>query len=199
MDREIFAAGVLPGAPSTTSEVRIVICRMLEAAGTEVPFSTLHEAVREYELVNYFELIFALEQMCETGLISISTIDNIDYYSLEKSGLEASRELFASLPSTIREKTEKSIQRVLTREKRLSEVSIKSKPHNGGYLMTLSLPDQSDELISFTVFAPTKENSQKIKHAFLNDPLFIYKSVMSLLYGKKDILGDSNPTKEALF
>ena len=54
MQSEAFMAGVIPGAPNTDYEVRILICWLLREIGTPVTPEQLNTALTGEGLVNYF-------------------------------------------------------------------------------------------------------------------------------------------------
>ena len=201
MQREVFSAGVTPGSPSTQSEIKTLICHMLAGLNTDISFELIHEALREYGLVNYFELITSLSQLCATGHLALDRDENsgVERYRITTLGQDAARELSSALPVAAREKAAVSARRALGRQRRLSEVKVSTREENGGYILTMSLPDTESNLISFEVFAPNKQECIRLRRRFLNDPIFIYQSVMELLAGKKNVLGEPSPVEEELF
>ena len=201
MQREVFSAGVAPGSPVTLGEVKTLICHMLAEMNTDMSFELIHEALREYGLVNYFELITALSQLCGTGhLIIRCDGDNaVDCYQITSLGRDASRELSSGLPVAAREKAVASARRALGRQRRLSEVRVAIREENGGYILAMSLPDGGTNLASFEVFAPNKQECERLRRRFLNDPIYIYQSVVELLAGKKNVIGEPLPVEEELF
>jgi len=193
MDREIFAAGVAPGGPATLTEVKILCCHML-AETPEMSFEVIHEALREHRLVNYFELISALSQLCDTGHLTL--LIDLESYRITDIGRAAAQELSSHLPYAVLEKAVTAAQKILKRQKRLQEVVADIRAENAGYVLTMSL---EGELMSFSVFTPTQDECERLRRRFLNDPVYIYKCVMALLSGRRDILGEPIPSGEDLF
>ena len=197
MDREIFAADISPGSPATITEVKTLVCIVLTQAG-EMSFSLLHESLRENRLVNYFELIRALTQLVKTEHVSCKITCGEELYSITALGERTAAELAADIPAAVREKAVLAAELVKKREKRMAEVEIKIENRDGGYYLTLALPGDNEKLVEFTVFAPTEQECEKLRHRFLNAPVFIYQGVMALLSGRRDVLGEPLP-QENLF
>jgi len=199
MQREIFAAGVAPGSPVTLSEVKALVCHMLAETGAQMSFELIHEALREHGLVNYFELIWALSQLCDTGHLRLDADSGVEIYYITDLGRQAAQELSVMLPKAACEKAVASAQRALGRQRRLSEVKADVREENGGYILTMSLPDAGTSLASLEVFAPNRQECERFRIRFLNDPVFIYQSIIALLSGKRNVLGEPLPPGEDLF
>ena len=195
MDREIFFADVLPGAPTSINQIKTLVCMMLTQAGG-LTFAHLHEALRENRLVNYFELISAISQLVQTGHISCEASGDEECYSITALGEKTAAELSRDIPTTVREKAVSTALIIKKRERRMSEVIISTETRDGGYYLTLALPGESEELVSFTVFAPTEQECDKLRRRFLNDPVFVYQGVMALLSGEREVLGKPLPQED---
>ena len=78
MQSEAFMAGVIPGAPNTDYEVRILICWLLREIGTPVTPEQLNTALTGEGLVNYFELAGAIGQLVSTGHLTESFEEHHD-------------------------------------------------------------------------------------------------------------------------
>lgn len=199
MQRDIFAAGVAPGSPNTQSEIKTLLCYLLSHTNTPMTFQQIHKALREDELVNYFELVTAVDSLVESGHF-IKDQGDPEHYIASDLGRETAKTLDTSLPYTVREKALSAADRVVLQKKRLEEVktNIIELP-DGGFNVEMSIPEETLSLISFTVYAPTKQEAEKIEKGFLNDPIFLYQSVMALLLGDLKVLGDLRPSEEKLF
>ncbi len=198
MEQEIFGADVAPGGPTTRTEVKVLVLTTLSEVPDEIPFRTLHEAVREYGLVNYFELIVALAGLTGTGHVLCAERAGIEHYSATSLGKRTARELATTLPAAVREKAAGAMRLVLRRKKRLTEVATEIEQQNGGYALTLALPE-ADGVFSLRLFAPSREDCERMRRRFLNDPVYIYQCLIDLLSGKRDVLGEALPEGEDLF
>lgn len=200
MDNDIFKAGVRPGSPASGDEVKMLVCYILSRAGAPMSFAQLHEAMRENDLVNYFELIHAVEGLKRTGHLRLEPEEpGAERYSVTEVGRETAEVFESSLPLAAREKAVQAAKRLLLRQQREAELRVEIRPSNGGFRLELAIPDHDSILASFSLFVATREECEDMRRRFLNDPLFIYKGVVALLTGNDKVLGDIFPQKEKLF
>lgn len=203
MEQEIFKAGVRPGSPTTNDEIKMLVCYILSKTARPMRFAQLHEALEEDGLVNYFELTAAVDMLLGTGHIKPLGEDatgKAPAYAVTGLGMDAAAEFKNFLPASVRDKAVQAADKLLRREKRESEVSVRiAKRESGGFEVALALPENGGNLLSFSVFCPTREESEVIRRRFLNDPAYIYKGVLALLTGDKEVIGEMFPEKEKLF
>ena len=63
MEYNAFTEGVRPGSVTTSHEVMILICYLIDQAGQPVSFQELSAALQGQELVNYFQLVEAVDTL----------------------------------------------------------------------------------------------------------------------------------------
>lgn len=200
MESDIFRAGTVPGSPATEVEIKMLLCYILSNMDGPMSFAQLYEALSEHSLVNYFELVRVLDNLCELGhLETAAAPDGSDRYAVTELGRRAGDEFERTLPFTVREKALEASRRVVERQRRLTEVRIAETPCGGGFQLELGIPDRDGELVALRVFAPTRQECELIKKRFLNAPLTIYKGIMALLTGDEGVLGDIFSTEQRLF
>ena len=198
MDQEVFKAGVRPGSPNTQTEIKTLLCFILSNLKQSITFAALYEALGGESLVNYFELVASLEQLERSGHITRQSAQGgEDLFSASPLGAQAAGELTESLPLSMRDRSLEAVSRAQGRRNRLAELSVLVEPApGGGYTLRLSIPEQGAELISFSLYAPTKEQCELIRRRFLNAPHFIYKGVLALLTGNQEMLDEAFPPPE---
>lgn len=200
MEQEVFRAGVRPGGPTTGDEVKILICYILSKIEGPMSFSQLHEALSEQELVNYFELVSAMDALENTGHIESSPDGaGAQSYSVTELGRNAAGVIKGLLPASVRDRALRSASRLLRRKKREKEVVARITASGAGFEVKLGLPGGGSELLGLSVFCPTREEAELVRKRFLNDPTYIYKGVLALLTGDKQVIGKMFPENEALF
>lgn len=200
MSQDIFNAGVSPGSPTTQSEIKMLLCYILSQVDSPMRFDQIHEALMENGLVNYFELVRTLEKLVRTQHIRVERAQGeADRYEATALGRDAAGEFVNVLPRSVREKALEASQKRLKRDKRASEVIVQVRKIESGFMLDLSIPDNSETLISFSLFAPTQKQCEQIRRSFLNSPQFIYKAVMALLTGDEQVIGPLFPREEKLF
>lgn len=107
MQSEAFMAGVIPGAPNTDYEVRILICWLLREIGTPVTPEQLNTALTGEGLVNYFELAGAIGQLVSTGHLTESfgraPDRKVHLLSLSELGSKTAETFRRDIPRTVRD------------------------------------------------------------------------------------------------
>lgn len=200
MEQDVFRAGVRPGAPVTGDEIKILICYILTEIKSYMSFEQLHEALLEHELVNYFELVSTVDSLEETGHIKAEGDDGEPAkYAVTALGESISGTINDILPQSVRDKAVSSAKKLLRRERRERELVAQISESDSGYEVKLAIPDLGQNLISFTVFCPTREEARLLRKRFLNDPAYIYKGTMALLTGDKNVVGEIFESGESLF
>ncbi|MCL2056172.1 MAG: DUF4364 family protein [Oscillospiraceae bacterium] len=199
MTGDAFTAGTRPGSPVEHTQIKILTVYTLASSETPVPFDVLHEALREHELVNYFALVEALDQLCESGhLEAKDTGEGAQSFCVTQLGKRLVEELSTSLPPALRERASSALGRIMKRRRRLSEVRITETKRDDGYDLELAVPDMGGELVSVRLFVPTERECARIRRRFLNDPVYLYSCILALLTGDIGELGTARE-KEELF
>ncbi len=197
MDQEVFRAGVRPGSPTTADEIKLLLCYILSETGENMSFAQLNSILTEHELVNYFELVAAVDSLLSTGHIQPEEKagQTGERYCITELGRSTTNTIDTMLPIALRHKAEHAAKRLLKREKREREVEAEITPLKKGFEVRLGLP-RGESLLGLKIYCPTKEEALLVKRRFLNDPAFIYKGAMALLTGDAEVLGKVFPSGE---
>ena len=180
MQPDTFQAGVAPGGAISHNEVKLLICHALAALDAPAGFQLLLEALGASGLVNYFALVEALEQLTAAGhLVEARDDTGAVCYRISEIGRAMTAELSEMLPHSLRDKSAAAIRHAQQRVQRLSEVEISEERSGGGYILRLAIPDEA--LFELRLFVPDREQRDIVRRNFLNDPVHIYRSVLSLL------------------
>ena len=75
-------------------------------------------------------------------------------------------------------------QGILTRQRREKEIVTDIQRVEDGYRLSLRLTDIGSDLLDIGVFLPNEETCQQVRQRFLDDPMEIYKGILSLLTGE---------------
>jgi hypothetical protein len=187
---------VRPGAPNTGDEIKLLLCYVLSEAGERMSFAQLNEALQENELVNYFELVSAVDSLSVTGHISASANGGGgEAYAITELGRSTAATIETMLPKATRDKASRAAKKLLRRERRRREVEAEIVELRKGYEVKLAFP-RGESLLAMTVFCPTAEEARLVRRRFLNDPAFIYKGTLALLTGEAEVLGKVFPSGE---
>jgi hypothetical protein len=194
MESDVFRAGVRPGSPGTADEIKLLLCYILSGVAGDMSFAQLNDALTEQELVNYFDLIAAVDSLLATGHIeAVNEAGHGDAYRITELGRATSEAIDTLLPKAVRDKASLAAKRAQKREKRRREVFAEVTGLDKGYEVALGLP-YNGSMFSAKVFCPTVEEANLVRRRFLNDPAYIYKGLMALLTGDSEVLGKVFPS-----
>lgn len=199
MEYNAFTEGVRPGSVTTSHEVMILICYLIERAGQPVSFKELNAALQGQELVNYFQFAETMESLRRTGHILPREYHGEPCFVLSEEGRQVSRTFEAGLPPAVRERSAKAMERILTLVRRQRENQVEIKEVEDGWKVTLTITDIGSDLLSLTIFMPTRKECESIRRRFLNDPMLTYKGVFALLTGDTQTVGELVESQQDLF
>ena len=91
-----FTAGVKPGGLTTSTEIRILLCYLIQHAGTPLSQGELETALLGEELVNYFELASNLSDLLEQGFVR----EENGRYTILPAGADIAEALADDVPRT---------------------------------------------------------------------------------------------------
>lgn len=93
-----FTAGVKPGGLTTSTEIRILLCYLIQHAGTPLSQGELETALLGEELVNYFELASNLSDLLEQGFVR----EENGRYTILPAGADIAEALADDVPRSVR-------------------------------------------------------------------------------------------------
>ena len=199
MEYRAFTEGVRPGSVTTSHEVMVLICYLMDKAGQPVSFKELNSALQSQELVNYFQFAEAMESLRKSGHILPQEYQGESCFALTDLGRQASRAFEEDLPLAVRERGTRAMDRILTLVRRQKENKVEIRQVEDGWQLTLTITDIGSDLMSVTIFMPTQDACEKIRRRFLNDPMLTYKGVFALLTGDTETVGELVSSQEDLF
>lgn len=189
MQSEAFMAGVIPGAPNTDYEVRILICWLLREIGTPVTPEQLNTALTGEGLVNYFELAGAIGQLVSTGHLTESFEEHqnrkVHLLSLSELGSKTAETFRRDIPRTVRDKAAESLRRCILLERFERENLAEITETEDGFCLTLAIRDVGNDLLRLSLYAPTREVCETMRGNFVSDPTVVYRAVLASLMGEK--------------
>ena len=94
-----FTAGVKPGGLTTSTEIRILLCYLIQHAGTPLSQGELETALLGEELVNYFELASNLSDLLEQGFVR----EENGRYTILPAGADIAEALADDVPRSVRD------------------------------------------------------------------------------------------------
>ena len=136
----------------------------------------------EYDLMNYFEMMFALNDLCDRGQAARTKKGAGYSYTVTPAGKEA-LDLFGGrvLPSVydLLEKNGMEWRQRFRREaQNLAEIT---QTDRGEYDLTLRVVEQNMDMMTMTVTLPTREMAQQLSEQWPRKAATIYAEVFRML------------------
>ena len=92
-----------------------------------------------------------------------------------------------------------ALERILTLVRRQRENRVEILEKEDGWQISLTIPDIGSDLLSLSIFMPTRRECEAIRRRFLNDPMLVYKGVFALLTGDTRTVGELVESQQDLF
>lgn len=187
MDTNAFTAGIEHGGLTTSAEVRMLICWLLDCVKQPVQMSVLNRALQLDGLVNYFELAHGVADLLSTGHI-VETMHDSGHeppLALTDLGRRTARTFEKKIPLNVREKSLPALREILRLEKNERENSVKIEKQETGWRLSLQIADVKSDLLTLSLYVPTEDMCISMRDRFLSDPARLYTTVVDYLNGKK--------------
>lgn len=199
MEYNAFTEGVRLGSVTTSHEVMMLICYLVDQAGQPVSFQELNAALQGQELVNYFQFAETMESLRRSGHLVPWEYQGEQCFVLSEMGKSVSSTFERDLPPAVRERAAGALERILTLVRRQRENRVEIAEAEDGWQISLTIPDIGSDLLSLTIFMPTRRECEAIRRRFLNDPMLVYKGVFALLTGDTETVGGLVESQQDLF
>ena len=187
MERDSFTAGIEPGGLTSSFEIRMLICWLIDRMSMPMTITQLSSSLLNEGLVNYFELVTNADKLIKSGHLveTASDTGHESALSVTELGKKAAAAFEKEIPLSVREKALASAQHTVMYEKLKRENHFEAVPLEDGFRITLSIGDIKGDLLSLSMYVPTREHCRAIEKRFLNDPTKIYRAVVETLFDEK--------------
>lgn len=184
-----FTAGVKPGGLTTSTEIRILLCYLIRHAGAPLSPGELETALLGEELVNYFELIDNLSELCKQGFIRQ---DEDGRYSILPAGAEIAEALSDDLPRSVRDCAARAIlaAQQFSRKEAQHHVEIVPAANGTGYNVRCSIHDMESDIFSFSLYVPDKLTAKLARAQFIENGDDIYKLMLAALTSNDTLVAE---------
>lgn len=192
----IFTEGIAHGGLTTDYEIRILICWLLEKVRIPVTVSQLSGSLLGERLANYFEVTCAVSQLLESGHLEEIERDGEKALILTDLGKKTSQTFYKTVARSVREKAVDVLSQCVLQDRFARENRTEIVETEDGFRLELSLNDVGNDLMTISLYAPSREICETMKKRFLTDPTRLYRLVLSDLMGEEraamDFIGDDN-------
>ncbi|MCQ2455510.1 MAG: DUF4364 family protein [Clostridia bacterium] len=180
MENNAVSAGVKLGGLFNSTEIRILICYILNSIGEPVPSSLLVNELHFEGIANAFEVSDAIVYLAKNGHILLADKED-DSYTVTEKGIDTANSLKTSLSLTVKDRAFALTVRMLSRLKNAKQTDFKIEYENGVPYIVCSVLDGELPLLSIKLLLSDENQSSAIKERFLDNPNEIYKIIIDKL------------------
>lgn len=180
MENDAMSAGVLNGGLFNTTEIRILICYILNAIKEPVPASMLANILHFEGIANGFEVSDAISSLTESEHITPVDQDE-EYYEITDSGRRVADELESSLSLTVKKRAYIATLKMLAKIKNARGTRFCLSNENGHSYLTCSAVDGKITLIEVKMLIPDEKSGTYIRERFLENPSEIFSDIIEKL------------------
>ena len=180
MENDASSAGVLHGGVFSITEIRILICYILNAVKEPVPASMLTNILHFEGIANGFEVSDAIVSLSQSGQIR-PVDDEEKYYEITENGKNVANELDSTLSLTVRKRAYIATLKMLAKIKNASGTRFKITKENGFTYLTCSAVDGKVTLIEVKMLIPDDKSGTYIREKFLENPSEIFSDIIEKL------------------
>ena len=174
-----FTAGVKPGGLTTSTEIRILLCYLIQHAGTPLSQGELETALLGEELVNYFELASNLSDLLEQGFVR----EENGRYTILPAGADIAEALADDVPRSVRDAAVRATlaAQQFARKEAQHHAQITPAASGTGYNVQCSIRDMESDVFSFSLYVPDKLTAKLARAQFIENGDGIYKLMLAAL------------------
>ena len=182
---DAFDAGIVPGGLRTRSNVRLLICYILDSLKKPIKKDMVITSIQKNGIANYFETIDAFVDLLNKDNITLADKDQ-DTYTVTKSGKLIASSLGEDLPLTVRERALSSVCELLAQERSESENTAEIIKQKNGYIVDCHIKGGDTDLLSFQLYVPDSKQARLVKRNFQTNPEIIYKTMIAVITNNAD-------------
>ncbi len=179
MEFDAATAGVGPGGLISQSEIRILICYILDTVKEPVPATELCELLYYERIANIFEVSDCIEHLEKSGHIEKAESDS-EAYVITKSGSDIAAALKTAVSLSIRERACLATVKMLAKIRNSKETDIAISREGDFTYITCSALDNGMPIVSVKLLVNDEVQANAIKTRFLDNPTEIYLKLIDL-------------------
>ncbi len=172
-----FTAGVKPGGLTNHTEIRLLLCYLIQSV-SGLTRTEIENALLEEELVNYFEIPPALDDILTQALV----FKEGEAYFITEKGQKVAREIAYDLPTSVRESAVSAVIRKQTWNKKSAEYhAIITELPDGQYSITCTIAGMSTEAFCLNLTMPNLLTAELIRDRFILHGSEVYALLLNKL------------------
>lgn len=180
MPHDAFTAGVKPGGLTTSLEIRILLCYLIQNAKSPLTQKEVERALLREELVNYFEIITGLSNLQKQNLVAIEN----DVITLLPAGEEIANTLIGDVPHTVRQTALQSLQFTQQNAIKQKQHQVEIMPYKNGYTVHCAILEGDLEVFHLSVYVADHFSAMQVREQFIEQGAELYRQTMNTLTSK---------------
>lgn len=178
-----FSEGVRPGGLTTTTEVRILLCYILDSLNVLITRQQLEDVLLGEELVNYFTMAESLTQLVAQGLMT----EDDGVFRITEQGRTVAQTLAQDVPRTVRDTAVRGVIRA-------QQYAAKQAAHHSqvvktaqGNVVQASIGDGAGPLFKLELYMPDDLTAKAVQRKFVEHGDTVYKLVLAALTENREL------------
>ena len=180
-----LTAGVCADGLKDGMSIKVFICFLVDRFKGILTKTDIIDVVFERELVNYFEICAAIEELIANGFVLCDAETGI--LSLSSSGRMTVESLTNDLPLTVREKAVYAMEKRFERRHHEQETSVEIVDVEDGCQINCTLLGSTSPMMSVSLYLPDRNRALDAKERFIDDPEYVYRILLAHLTGEASL------------
>ena len=177
-ERDAFTAGVRPGGLTSSTEIRLLLCYLVQHSGP-ITQQQLEAGLMDAQLVNYFEIGSCLDDIKRQGLVQQ---DGDGPFTITEKGRRVARELAYDLPLSVRERAVAAVVKAQLWTRKQAEYSAVISERTDGHCTVRCMINRLDEkLFCLELGMPDRLTAELVKRQFILKGNEIYQLLINKL------------------
>ncbi|MDE7389899.1 MAG: DUF4364 family protein [Lachnospiraceae bacterium] len=178
MEYDAFDAGIDPGGLRKRSNVRLLICYIINSMDRPVRKDWVVTAMQKNGIANYFEILDSFNDLYKKQNLNLVD-DKKELYTVTESGKMIASNLSSELPLTIRERALATVMELIYQEKNERENTVSVEKTKAGYNVKCRITGGDSDLFSFEMYVPDSKQAKIVKKNFQENAEMIYKVMIA--------------------
>lgn len=174
-----FNEGVKPGGLTSNTEIRILLCYILDAVEHPIERQQLEQVLLGEELVNYFAMAESLAQLEQQGLI----VTEDGKYRITDIGRTVGRTLAHDVPRSVRDAAVRGVIRAQQYAAKQAAFQSEVAAIDKGFVVNCAINEETGSLFNMALYMPDKLSADAVRVIFTEKGDEVYKLVLAALTG----------------
>lgn len=183
MPGNTFTEGVKPGGLTTGTEVRILLCYLLNTIDTPVSREQIEEVLLGEELANYFVVAEGLAQIVAQGLAT----EEQNGYLISPAGRSVAQTLARDVPRAVREAAVRGVVRARQYAAKAAAHHSEIVQTENGRTVHCSIADGTGSLFEMALYMPDELSANMVRRHFIDHGDQVYKLVLAALTNNRKL------------